>query len=371
MKQAVERPSGGRFIPIEGGNTMKSCSLLPASLFLLAALVSACGPAQVSGAADPALAGLRLGRPSSRDNLTVIPVYSDRPESQEELVPLKEALEKKWLEIKETGEGEVSRVVLTNLSDKKIFILSGEVISGCKQDRMISGDRIIQPRQKNIDLDVFCVEAGRWTYESEGFFTKENLGTSTLREKAQRKSGDAQGEIWGEISRVNAENKVASASNAYQDIYDQKELKSRREALESELAGALGPAAVGVIVGIGGKVMSIDVFENKALFDHYGPLILKSSALAAVTSKESGELSAAEAAKVLASARGKTAFTARKNEKTGALEYLDGEINASSLKTDQGEVHFSVFPVEKEKTDEIRDININDNVNLDDAIQRR
>jgi hypothetical protein len=320
---------------------------------LTAALFLSCGPGAAPGVPNPALDGIRLGTPIRHGNLTVIPVFSDRPESREELVPLKTALEKKWLEIKETDEGDVSRVILNNLSDKNIFILSGEVISGCKQDRIISGDRIIQAKQRNIDLDVFCVESGRWNYESNDFYTKENIGTATLREKAQRKSAESQDEIWGEIARVNAENKVESESDAYQDIYDQKDIKKKIDEAQGALAGALDPAAVGVIIGIGGKVKSVDVFENKALFAHYWPLILKSSALTAATSKEQGELSAAEAEKMLVAAKTVSAQNQAPIEKDRAAVAVDATVNTSSLKSGSGMVHFSAFPVEKEKSVEV------------------
>ncbi|MBN2353284.1 MAG: hypothetical protein JXD23_11985 [Spirochaetales bacterium] len=343
---------------------MKTGITFFALALLCAFIIPACAPNAPSGA----LEGLRLGTPVHTDNLTVIPVYSDRPENLEELVPLEEALKNKWLEIKETGDGEVSRIVLNNLSDKSVFILSGEVISGAKQDRIISGDRIIRAGQKNIDLDVFCVEAGRWTYESEGFYSKGNMGTSTLREKAQRKAPESQTEIWNEIARVNSENKVASGSDAYQDIYDRKEIGEKLARVEYELRGALNAKAVGVVIGVGAKVKSVDVFESAALFAHYWPVILKSSALTAVTSGERGELSLVDAAKMLAAARNKTESADARVEKDRAAVYVDKDINASSLKTDKGEVHFSAFPVEKEKNNRIR--NIDDNADVDDNTDR-
>jgi hypothetical protein len=128
-----------------------------------------------------------------------------------------------------------------------------------------------------------------------------------------------------------------------------------------------------VVIGIGGKVKSIDIFQNTTLFAHYWPAILKSSALAAVTSKEQGELGVAEARKMLAAARSKSAKDGARPEKNRAKISVDEDINASTLDSDKGEVHFSAFPVEKEKNDAIRDVDldqVNDNI-LDNNLNLR
>ncbi len=330
------------------------------ALILAVAVVCGCAPAPPVPELTGRLAGLRLGDPLQYENLTVIPVFSDNPDSRDQLVPLETALENKWLEIKEIESGEVSRVVLNNNSDKKIFILSGQVITGCKQDRIIAGDRIIAPGQRDIDLDVFCVEAGRWTAESAGFYTKKNMGTAGLREKAQRKEDASQTEIWDEIASKNAKLGVATDSGAYQDAYDQAEIKASLARYNEHLARALDRDAVGVVVGVGGALKSVDVFANATLFRHYWPSILKASSLDAVSSDKKGSLSREDAQRLLAGAGDKEFTKTDQKDDSRAAVYLDEKINSNDIETGGQRVHFSLFPVETRQRERRQEMRRND-----------
>jgi hypothetical protein len=64
---------------------------------------------------------------------------------------------------------QVNTLVLVNNSDKPLLLLAGEIVTGGKQDRVIAKDRIVPAGGDPIDLNVFCIEPGRWTRPSPVF----------------------------------------------------------------------------------------------------------------------------------------------------------------------------------------------------------
>ena len=60
------------------------------------------------------------------------------------------------------GEAEVNTLLVHNRSEKPLYLMPGEVISGGNQDRTIAEELVIHPSDKPVPVDVFCVEHGRW-----------------------------------------------------------------------------------------------------------------------------------------------------------------------------------------------------------------
>src|SRR5579885_1997341 len=58
---------------------------------------------------------------------------------------------------------EVNTLWLTNLSGKRLLLISGEMVRGGQQDRIIGKDTIIPSSKEPVDIGVFCVEHGRWS----------------------------------------------------------------------------------------------------------------------------------------------------------------------------------------------------------------
>jgi len=108
---------------------------------------------------------LLAGDPVTSGNVTVFPLYyAKKPESIETFC-LAEAIEDNTFIIKETSSsGTVNSVKVINNSGKPVFLLSGEVIFGGKQDRIIATDTIVPPKDgEEFSVSVYCVEHGRWT----------------------------------------------------------------------------------------------------------------------------------------------------------------------------------------------------------------
>src|SRR5437868_830924 len=76
-------------------------------------------------------------------NLQLYPIYASaafvaQHKNVGKYVVLKDALEKKNVTITESNGGEVNTLFMENTSKDTIMVLSGEVVQGGKQDRMIA-----------------------------------------------------------------------------------------------------------------------------------------------------------------------------------------------------------------------------------------
>jgi len=300
---------------------------------------------------------LELGKAVSHGSLTIIPVYLDRVMDRSRYATLDDALKNGWITITEVEGGRVPQVKISNLSKHPVFLMGGEILTGCRQDRILAGDILLAPGTKDLLAPVYCVEQGRWSHVSQSFFSKQNLGTPALRARAQEKSPAAQSEIWGRIAKENEALGVASATGAYQDAYDKEENRIRITKIEEKMKDLprLHADTVGVVIGLGDEVVSADIFANPDLFLKQWPKILKSSALSSIGSAKGGSLDRAEAAEFLRS------FLDRKYRSQSGLdlgvEYMsiDSEASVQALAYNDGIIHLAAFPQEEDRIKVIGD----------------
>ncbi len=290
------------------------------------------------------LGSLSPGTPAVSANLTVIPLVASKPRSSAGYTTLDEAMRKGWLEVTELDGGNVPRVKLTNKSDRIIYLMGGEILTGCRQDRMIGNDVIIGARARDVILPVYCVEHGRWTSTSSRFSSKQVLGTWGLRSKARAAEPSAQSKIWDEVADISQANKTDSETGAYQEIYENGKVKDRIAELESGLKDIPRSAAgiVGAACAVGGRIVSIDVFADPSLFQRMWPKILRSTALSAISEGGEGAASREGAVRFLKSLIGCKSTIVR-------AAGLGWELRASSLPMsallyDGAVVHMAGYP---------------------------
>ncbi len=165
-------------------------------------------------------------------------------------------------------------LTVQNKSNKTIFLMSGDVVTGGNQDRVIAYDDAIPPGTiKNID--VFCVEAGRSSYydpeapEAEkqiaAFRGYYNVASPRVRKAVHQ--GNQQG-VWKAVDKVTEANDAASATKTYAALETENSHKARREAYLNFFEGKMDalPNAVGVVAVCNGKVIGVDIFSQPALF---------------------------------------------------------------------------------------------------------
>ena len=307
--------------------------------------------AQADNPVSSLMRALEVGRPVSHKGLTIIPVYTRRVFNRANYFTLDEALKMNWIEVSEVEGGRVPQVKISNLSRNIIFLMGGEILTGARQDRILAQDVLLGPGTKNLLVPVYCVEQGRWHHTTANFTSKSNLGTYALRSKAAEKAPEAQSEIWNEVQGQNTRLKVASGTSAYQDAYDKEENKAAISSIERKMNDELRLAddTVGVVIGLGGRIIGLDIFANASVFKKQWPKILRSSALSALQDDSSRQVGQKEAAEFLKSLFSKD-YTRKPALDLGyELESSDSSAVVKSLVYPEAVLHLSGFPQDESR----------------------
>jgi hypothetical protein len=186
--------------------------------------------------------------------------------------------------------GTVNTLWLTNKSGKKLFILTGEIVAGGKQDRIIQKDVLIPPSKEPVNLSVFCVEQQRWqATDSSGFKPAAGgaggLADPTLRGKAQHER--SQSAVWSQVESTNKRLRTDNATKAYQANLNDPKLKQSVEGYVAAIEKTFPvQRASGAVVAINGKLVWMDRFMDSAMFRKYWPKMIRSYALDAIQSRE-------------------------------------------------------------------------------------
>ncbi len=322
---------------------------------MLMAVVVAAGLTGMAAGQVDALSGeevqdlietLEVGEPVYCDNLTIVPIYTSHVKDRSHYATLDEALDKRWLEITEVDGGRVPQVRLRNRSDKYIFVMGGEILTGCRQDRIVGRDLLIRPHSKNVVVPVYCVEQGRWTYESDEFYSKKYLGTYDLRAEGQKGSGGAQGRIWGHIRSMCDRIGAPSVTDRFQEAYESAPARRKLSDLEGRMQRVprLYPDVVGVVVAVGDEITSVDIFANPYVFKQLWPKMLKSSALAAISRDGRGMVTQTMAVRFLRHLHDKRYRQKPAIDLGLELSVVDDEVNANALVWQDAVIHLAAFP---------------------------
>jgi hypothetical protein len=259
--------------------------------------------------------------PISRGNLTIFPVVAGRTYDTRNFLTLDEGVRSGEVVVTEAGSvrplvrgrgryipgdgAEVNRLVLVNNSARPLVLLAGEIVTGGKQDRVVGKDRIVPPKSDPIDLEVFCVEPGRWVA------TKSEFGSfhSQMAQPSVRRSAMAdkdQQKVWAEVHATTQSLAVQSSAPAaaalggtssYARVMDNEEVKHRVDAvalpLEQSYLGLMRELrernAVGVVVAVNDQLIWADIFASTGLLEKYWPKLIRSYAAEALTRRKNSE----------------------------------------------------------------------------------
>ena len=286
----------------------------------------------VPGSAPPPGKGegeWRLLDPISYENLTVFAVVSSSERDTSAFLTLEEGLASGNVVVQEQGsaaiirdrEGvirptvqnyggpSVNQLVLVNRSKQPLLLLSGELVSGGKQDRIIAKDRIVPPGNEPLPLDVFCVEHGRWSAGSK-FTSAATIVHPSVREQAA--VNQKQADVWASVTAgttaqtaaavppsaapvVTVETlaqavQVEAPTQSYDKIYNSRRVAASVDVMVAEVqrrfhratTGLKGERVVGVVIAYGGEVAWSDIFASSELFHQYWNKLLRSYAVEAV-----------------------------------------------------------------------------------------
>jgi hypothetical protein len=98
---------------------------------------------------------------------------------------------------------QVNQLSLINNASRPLLLLAAEIVTGGKQDRVVSEDLIIPPHSKPVGLGVFCVEPHRWTETSSTFGSAHTfMAQPSVRSKAMAQKNQQQ--VWDEVAKTRA-----------------------------------------------------------------------------------------------------------------------------------------------------------------------
>ena len=173
------------------------------------------------------------------------------------------------------GDAWYHGLTVQNKSQDTVLMLSGDIVEGGNQDRVLAHHEVILPMTVR-NVEVFCVEAGRSTYydpsapaaekEAAAFKGYYNIASPQVR-RAVQNTGNQQ-EVWDAVAKVTKANNAESSTKAYTALDNVSAEKARRDAYLSHLEGqfATRQDVVGVVAVCGDHVLGIDIFGNSDLF---------------------------------------------------------------------------------------------------------
>jgi hypothetical protein len=213
-----------------------------------------------------AVPSVRVGEPVAHDKLTVFPLYLESPAAPNYRLA-EEALADGSAVVEEVTEGgSVPNLAVDNRGETLVLFVEGQELRGAKQNRVLNTSVLVAAKTKTV-LPVSCVEQGRWRYVSKQFTSSDCYGSSKLRKVLKKSVNDStmsggghnsdQGAVWSEVSRQMASLGSTSATMAMADtVNHHKPLIDRHVAEVGYVAGASGLA-----VAVGGKIVSVDLFD--------------------------------------------------------------------------------------------------------------
>jgi len=262
----------------------------------------------------------KISGPYSHKNLSIFLIHGEDRAKGRLPLTLQEAMEQKKVIVHETEN--VNSLAIENVSQEEVFVQSGDIVKGGKQDRVLSLDLIVPPKSGRLPIDSFCVEQGRWSKrgeETSTAFSSSDKMLNTKDLKIAAKSKKSQREVWNNVAQYQMkisegvllqnspappvppanraaggpiERTVRSASIAgtgsLQLTLENKELQETLSDYVKNLAPIIEGKndVIGYAFTINGQVNSGDIYSSHGLFKKLWPKLLESSASEALSEFE-------------------------------------------------------------------------------------
>jgi hypothetical protein len=250
----------------------------------------------------------RITGPAVHDNLAVYFVHGESAPGRAPLT-LQEAMARDAVRVHETGD--VNQLAIENLSEEEIFVQSGDIVKGGKQDRVLMVSLVLPPRSGRVPIASFCVEQGRWAgrgREDAMRFSSSAATVPSLQAKRAMKApaparvssagmdtGERQRKVWRSVAATQSKladrvgQPVASpvSNSSLQLALENEKLQDKIVAYVKALqaAGEKPSDVIGYAFAINGKLNSADVYPSNALFRKMWAKLLDASATEALGEK--------------------------------------------------------------------------------------
>ncbi len=191
--------------------------------------------------------------------LSIFPVWTDAP------TPPRAARTSlpRGARIEELPDGpEVETLRLSNPTSTSFLLPGGTLFDGGWQHRVLVHSVLVAERT-DLDLDVRCVEQGRWDGTAEQRMHRRRAPLAVrgalrgLRVDRHANQRADQGDVWSRVQRYE-QSHGSSASASLVEVTD------RLDAVLGEVLSAVRvlPGQRGVLIGIGGHPVLLEVFDH-------------------------------------------------------------------------------------------------------------
>jgi hypothetical protein len=245
-------------------------------------------------AANAQTPAYRISQPYNFKNLSIFLIHGKNETNKTNIITLAEALERKLFRVYETSD--VNELMVENLSNElDVFIQSGDIVKGGKQDRVLAVSIIIPARSGKVSIDAFCVESGRWEKrknEDSSQFSSSNERIVSKELKLAANDTRSQSEVWAKVSE--AQKRLSDSVGG--NIASEESRSSLQLSLENGRVAANADEyvrslsniiagqtdVIGYAFAVNGQINSADVYVSNALFKKLWPKMLKAAAVEAV-----------------------------------------------------------------------------------------
>jgi hypothetical protein len=267
-------------------------------------------PAEVNQAQTITAADYKISGPYSHNNLSIFLIHGEDRAKGPLPLTLQEAMEQKKVIVHETEN--VNSLAIENISQEEVFVQSGDIVKGGKQDRVLAIDLMVPPKSGRLPIDSFCVEQGRWNQRGDEVATAFSTSNKMLNSKELKiaaKSRKSQSEVWENVAKsahkmsegvmamtVPAPASVSTPLSTGRTSSLQLTLENKRlQETVSDYIKNLSPIiagkndVIGYAFAINGQVNSGDVYSSHGLFKKLWPKLLEASATEALGEFEKGK----------------------------------------------------------------------------------
>lgn len=163
---------------------------------------------------------------------------------------------------------------INNNSGEPVFVASGEVVVGGRQDRMVTKDTVIESMNSDQYIPVMCVEENRWS-EKERKFRYASFANPKLRKVLDHSKNQVL--VWKEIYAQLDSSNIESATLAYTaKKIDKKHMLLSDEYLRYFTRKLMNKDSniVGFVCMTGNRVIGSDIYDDVSLFaDQFSTLL--------------------------------------------------------------------------------------------------
>jgi hypothetical protein len=208
---------------------------------------------------------LNVGAGQYRDGVTVFPVWTSAPAAR----GLVTGAAARVTVSERAGSATVGELVLQNADARPALLLDGELLEGGMQHRTLLQDVLLDGRSSAV-VPVACVEAGRWDGPA-GHGRQARRASVGVRASFDRDESERQGAVWDRVARY----APAFGASPTGSLLDHLDGAGREAQAPLEIL----PGQRGVVIGVGGRPVVLELFGSTAALRAHLPALLTAARL--------------------------------------------------------------------------------------------